>query len=329
MGLFESVVGAPRTKPRRRGLTMVLDRLAVDPGPSVEALAPYIDVVKIGWGIPALLDDPALTRRVRFFRDHDIHVSNGGTLLELAVSKGRHRRALEAFVRAGFDTVELSEGVIDIPARLQREVVEWARSKELRLHWEVGRKSVHHQLSLEETIVRAQHALGFRPETLIIEGRESGKGVEIYDESGAIKWDWVDRLRAAVPPDLLMFETPLEIQQTEMVLRLGPEVNLGNIAFTSVAALETQREGLRGDTFGVVSPLPRTVVSPAGKFVYHILRSQGVLDQGQIMELTGLNRRTVQHALDALVSARAVRVGKDSRDLRRRLYECVPGIATG
>ncbi len=326
MGFLETVISAPRSKPRRRGLTMVLDRLAADPRPIVEALAPYIDVVKIGWGIPVLLEDAVLARRVSLYRDHDVHVSNGGTLLELAVAKGRHRKALEGFVRAGFDTVELSEGVIDIPARVQREIVEFVRSKGLRLHWEVGRKSVHPQLSLEETIVRAQRALEFRPETVIIEGRESGKGVEIYDDAGAIKWDWVDRLRAAVPPDPLMFETPLEIQQTEMVLRLGPDVNLGNIAFSSVAALETQREGLRGDTFGVVAPLPQTVVSPAGKFVYHILRTQGVLDQGRIMELTGLNRRTVQYALDALVSARAVRVGKDSRDLRRRLYECVPNV---
>ena len=323
MRFLEPTIATPRSKPRKRGLTMVLDRLAGDAEPILGALAPYIDVVKIGWGIPLLLDDAVLARRIRLLREHDIRVSNGGTMLELSVSKGKHRRALEGFVRAGFDTIELSEGVIDIPARVQKEIAEFVHEKSLRFHWEVGRKSVHHQLSLEETIARAERALDFHPDLVIIEGRESGRGVEIYDDAGAIKWDWVDRLRTAIPPDLLMFETPLEIQQTEMVLRLGPDVNLGNIAFSSVAALETQREGLRGDTFGVVPPLPKSVVSPAGKFVYHILRTQGVLDQHRIMELTGLNRRTVQYALDALVRTKTVRVGKDSRDLRRRLYECV------
>ncbi len=306
---------------------MVLDRFASGIDPLLDDLAPYIDVVKLGWGLPFLLDERAVERRVRAIRERDIHVSNGGTLLELAVSKGRQRRALEALVRAGFDTVELSEGVIDVPHRVQREIVEFARSRGLRLHWEVGRKSVHHQLSLEETVQRAQHALDFRPDLVIIEGRESGKAVEIFDANGGIKWDWVDHLRGALPAERLMFETPLELQQIEMVLRLGPDVNLGNVALSSVAALESQRDGLRGDTFGVLPPLPKSAVSPAGKFVYHILRAQGVLDQGRIMELTGLNRRTVQNALDSLEDARIIRVGKDARDLRRRLYECVPSLS--
>lgn len=302
---------------------MVLDRLAGELDPTQGALAEYIDVVKIGWGLPLLLDEEFLRRRVRSIREHGILVSNGGTLLELAASKGRQRRALESLVRAGFDTIEVSEGVIDLPARVRREIAEFVHAHGLRLHWEVGRKSVHNQLSLEESVNRAQQALDFRPDTIIIEGRESGKGVEIFDATGAIKWDWVDRLRSAVPPELLMFEAPLELQQTEMVLRLGPDVNLGNVALSSVAALETQRDGLRGDTFGVVPPLSKNAISPAGKFVYHVLRTQGVIDQGRIAELTGLNRRTVQTALDALVAAHVVRVGKDSHDLRRRLYECV------
>ncbi len=321
---LEGMVTTARSKPRERGLTSVLDRLGQETDRSLDLLAPYIDIWKFGWGLPLLLDTRALERRVRAIRAHEIHVSNGGTLLEIAISKGRHRKALESLQKTGFDTVELSEGVLDVPTRIQREVTEFAHSRGLRLHWEVGRKSVHHQLSLEETIARAERALDSKPDIVIIEGRESGKGVEIYDANGAIKWDWVDRIRASVPDDRLMFETPLEIQQTEMVLRLGPDVNLGNVAIGSVAALETQREGLRGDTFGVIPPLAKTDASPAGKFVHHVLRTHGILDQGRIMELTGLNRRTVQNALDRLVGAHLVRTGKDSRDLRRRVYECLP-----
>jgi phosphosulfolactate synthase len=303
---------------------MVLDRVATPAGPMLELLAPYIDVVKVGWGIPLLLEQSALRRRIHQYRRHGVSVSNGGTMLELAVSRGRHLRALEEFVRVGFDTIEVSEGVIDIPTKIQREIVEFVHAHELRLHWEVGRKTSHNQLSLEESVLRVRQAIDFHPRTIIIEGRESGKGVEIFDETGAIKWDWVDRFRAEVRPALLMFETPLEIQQTEMVLRLGSDVNLGNIAMGSVAALESQRQGYRGDTFGVVSHLPEARLSPAAKFVFHILRTHGVLDQSKIMAHTGLNRRTVQYALDGLVKAGLVRGGLDSRDLRRRVYSCAP-----
>ncbi len=318
----EPLLGAGRPKPRTDGLTMVLDRWANDPGELSGPLAEYVDVVKIGWGIPALVDEAAVRARVARYRASGISVSHGGTLLEMAVAKGRTIELLERIVRAGFDTLELSEGVIDIPRRVQREIVEFARSHELRLHWEVGRKSSHNQLSLEETVERFSVAQEWSPDLLIVEGRESGRSVEIYDDAGAIKWDWVDRLIAEAPPLKLMFEAPHEIQQTEMILRLGPRVNLGNVAMTSVAALETQRQGLRGDTFGVAPPLPDARLSPAARFLYHMLRTYGPMDQGKLLSVTGLKRRTVQYALRSLVRGQFLRNQPDPHDYRRRIYAC-------
>lgn len=318
----EPIFGAGRSKPRTDGLTMVLDRWAVDPGELAGPLAEYVDVVKIGWGIPALVGEKAVRERVARYRTSRISVSNGGTLLEMAIAKGRHAELLDRLLRAGFDTLEFSEGVIDVPRRIQKEIVEFARSHELRLHWEVGRKSSHNQLSLEETVARFRVAQEWRPDLLIVEGRESGRSVEIYDDSGAIKWDWVDRLVAEAPPIPLMFEAPNEIQQTEMILRLGPRVNLGNVALASVAALETQRQGLRGDTFGVAPPLPETRLSPAARFIYHMVRTSGPMDQGKLMAATGLKRRTVQLALRTLVRGQYLRALPDPHDYRRRSYSC-------
>ena len=318
----EPLLGPGRPKPRTDGFTMVLDRWAQDPGELTGPLAEYVDVVKIGWGIPALVGETAVRERIARYRAAGISVSHGGTLLEMAVAKGRHPELLDRLVRAGFDTVELSEGVIDIPRRTQREIVEFARSHSLRLHWEVGRKSSHNQLSLEETVERIRGAQEWRPDLLIVEGRESGRSVEIYDDAGAIKWDWVDRLVAETPPIPLMFEAPHEIQQTEMILRLGPRVNLGNVAMTSVAALETQRQGLRGDTFGVAPPLPDTRLPPAARFIYHMLRTSGPMDQGKLLSVTGLKRRTVQYALRTLVRGQFLRTLPDPHDYRRRVYSC-------
>ena len=320
MQFLERVVEPARRKPRTVGLTMVLDRLAVEPDLLAGDLAEYVDVVKIGWGIPLLLAEPALRRRVARYRDAGIHVSNGGTLLEIAVAKGRHREALQGLRAQGFDTVELSEGVIDLPRRVQEDVVEFARSHGLRLHWEIGRKSPHNQLGLEESVDRLEVARRYRPDLVIIEGRESGKGVEIYDEAGAIKWDWVERFCSVAPPLPLMFEAPLELQQTELVIRLGADVNLGNVAMTSVAALESQRQGWRGDTFGVPSIVGDVELSPAARFVYYVLRTHGALDQGKIVQLTGLRRRTVQYALRGLTQRQLVRETPDPHDFRRRQY---------
>ncbi|MCF8012187.1 MAG: phosphosulfolactate synthase, partial [Clostridiales bacterium] len=46
----------------------------------------------------------------------------------------------------------------------------------------------------------------------------------------------------------IIWETPLKEQQQEMILRLGSNVNLGNIPPHEIIALEALRVGLRADT---------------------------------------------------------------------------------
>jgi phosphosulfolactate synthase len=55
---------------------------------------------------------------------------------------------------------------------------------------------------------------------------------------------------AGLPHDRLAFEAPRKDQQAWFLRRLGPEVNLSNIAWSDVISLETLRRGLRSDTAG-------------------------------------------------------------------------------
>ena len=84
---------------------------------------------------------------------------------------------------------------------------------------------------------------------VIMEAREAGKGVGIYDASGLPKEAEIEAFLAGVrDPDRILWEAPLGPQQRYLVLRFGPNVNLGNIAPEDVLALEALRCGLRGDT---------------------------------------------------------------------------------
>jgi phosphosulfolactate synthase len=56
----------------------------------------------------------------------------------------------------------------------------------------------------------------------------------------------------AIGLDNIIFEAPEKGQQTELILKLGNTVNLGNIRPDDVIPLETLRRGLRGDTLGKV-----------------------------------------------------------------------------
>ncbi|MEM3852230.1 MAG: phosphosulfolactate synthase [Methanomassiliicoccales archaeon] len=311
--------------PQERGVTMVLDRLSYSDGALPALFSGFADVIKIGWGLPLLMDEKELKQRVACYRDAGLHVSNGGTLLESAYLKGSHARAVRRLAQAGFDTLEISEGTVEIARSAIREMADLARKEGMRLHFEVGRKNPRNQLSLDETISRLEAALDLEPDMLIVEGRETGRGVEIYDENGEIKWDWVEEILRSIPADKLMFEAPLEKQQTELVLRIGNGVNLGNVAFASIASLATQRYGLRGDTLGALTHPSRLSGPPSARFIHYVLMNHGPMDQSAIMKTTGLDRRTVQSALSKLLSEGFVVERQDVRDLRRRVYALAPG----
>ena len=50
----------------------------------------------------------------------------------------------------------------------------------------------------------------------------------------------------------LIWEAPQKNQQAYLILKFGPNVNLGNISPEEITSLETMRRGLRGDTLGKV-----------------------------------------------------------------------------
>jgi len=317
---LQNIIDASRPKPHKEGQTMVLDRVSIFPGTSVEAVAQYIDIAKIGWGIPFIMESSAVREWVDCWKSMGVSVSNGGTLLEYCITKGKQDKCIRTLAGEGFGTLEISEGLIEISRAEKKAMIELARSLGMRIHLEVGKKDSRNQLSLNSTIDRLHAALDMDIDMAIVEGRESGKGVAIYDESGNIKWDWVDAIMSEFGLKKIMFEAPLEVQQTSLIIRLGKDVNLGNIAVSSVAALETQRQSLRGDTFGIHPVQPDIKGGPSHRFVYFIISSHGTVDQERIMKLTGLNRRTTQNSLASLIRQGLIRETRDMTDLRRKLY---------
>lgn len=321
MGLFMEGLTSEKPERHRSVQTMVLEKFSGNSFQTLSMFRNYVDVLKIGWGIPLMMDDSDLERVVSSYNGLGISVSNGGTLLEIADEKDRALDAVRRLKNAGFTTIEVSEGVRDLRESMKKQIADMVKSEGMRLHFEVGRKNPKRQLSLDETVDRINRAMDYDPDAIIIEGRESGVDVEIYDERGEIRWDWVERIMKSEGRDRIMFEAPLERQQTALILHLGSDVMLGNVSPWSVVALESQRLGLRGDTFGMVRPRSsRFEGSPAMRFVVHVLENGGPMDQSALIAITGMNRRTVQMALQALIENGIVSFEPDIRDLRRKVY---------
>lgn len=317
--LCEEISGINYERVKASGMSMVIDRFVSDLY-VLDMFAPFVTYVKLGWGIPFLLNDIKVRERIGSIRKRGIGVSNGGTFLENFIIRGKLQQGLSIIRSLGLNYIELSEGIMDISKRDKQIVSDFAYSNNINLIMEVGKKNRNDQLSLSETIEKIKEDMDFNPMMVIVEGRESGRDVEIYDHEGNIKWDWVEKILENIPLEMVMFEAPMEFQQTELIIRLGNQVNLGNISFSSIPAMASQRFGVRGDNFGVEYHSEEFQGSPATRFVYHVIKNSVNSDQAKIMKITGMSRRTVQNSIFELLKAGMISEYPDTRDMRRKIY---------
>jgi phosphosulfolactate synthase len=89
----------------------------------------------------------------------------------------------------------------------------------------------------------------------VVEGRESGRAVGIYDAHGQVIDDAVAAIcrTMGTAADRLVWEAPLKGQQTYLIRRFGTNVGLGNIRPDQVLAVESLRCRLRFETLRSVT----------------------------------------------------------------------------
>ncbi len=250
-GTCDLPVAGRSAKPRTDGLTMVIDKGmgASATQDLLELAGPYIDLLKLAFGTTAFYSKAALERKLRLAADAGVLVYPGGTFLEVAVAQDRGTAFLERAASLGFRVIEISDGTIQMPAHTRYSLMERAVKLNLRVLSEVGKKHPDDRLSSDTLHRQIAQDLDHGAWRVIVEGRESGKGVGMYRDDGSIDASEMEEIAACVPdPAQLIWEAPLKPQQQELILHFGCNVNLGNIPATEALALEALRVGLRGDT---------------------------------------------------------------------------------
>lgn len=241
------------SKPRQTGYTMVLDkRLGLsETRDLLELASAYIDSIKLTFGTSALYPKAVLREKIKLIRSYGVDVYPGGTLFEIALWQDRLEPFFQCAAELGFTGIEISDGTLTISPKDRRRAIQRAKAHGFKVVTEVGKK-----IGPPLPVLRMQQMIADDLEAgadkVIIEGRESGKGVGIFDENGNIKTAEMEALVHDLPDfeRVLVWEAPRKNQQVSLIKRFGPNVNLGNIAPEEVLALAALRCGLRGDTFG-------------------------------------------------------------------------------
>lgn len=251
---FEFLSKKREEKPRKCGMTMVLDKgLGLETAESLMDISgEYVDYLKFGWGTSIVHEQSIIKAKVEMYKNHEITPYTGGTLFELAYMKQKIDEFFSEAKNLGFEAVEISDGSTDITHDEKLECIRKAKSEGFEVLSEVGKKdpALDRELTLDERISAMQDELDAGSSLVIVEAREGGKNIGIFDKSGNAKEDEIDVILDKIEPNKILWEAPNKDQQVFFILKLGNEVNLGNVSTDDITSLETLRQGLRGDTLG-------------------------------------------------------------------------------
>lgn len=238
-------------KPRTSGLTMVIDKgIGLHHLEDlIQTAGQYIDIIKLTFGTSAFYDEDLLKKKNEMITSSGIDVMPGGTFLEVAFWQDSLDEYLEKAKSLGFSAIEISDGTIEINLKSRKRIIEKTLEKNFKVITEVGKKDPKDVLPISQVHRIISQDLANKAFKVIVEAREAGKGVGIFDQEGKIKDEEIDNILGGVEDvDMLIWEAPLKNQQQALILRFGVNVNLGNIPPDEVLALEALREGVRGDT---------------------------------------------------------------------------------
>ncbi len=251
--MFELSHVVREAKPRSVGLTMIIERGLGLPEfrGLMEVASEYIDLCKFGWCTWLLIPENVVREKIKICEEFDVKVMPGGSSIEAAFAKGKVKGFLSFLRKLGFSSLEISSGIVNMSHEEKLELIGLAKDFNFSpIISEVGRKRPDEDasLSLHERVEQMKHELSAGADYVVVEARESGKGIGPYDEKGAVKSSFVEFIVKEVTIEKIIWEAPLKSQQVWLIKHFGPNVNLGNIQPFDVIPLETLRLGLRGDT---------------------------------------------------------------------------------
>lgn len=237
-------------KPRTKGITMVMDKgLGVNAFEDLLSLAAeHIDFIKLGFGTLALTPAHIAKQKIVLAKKYDVRLYPGGTFFETAYLEKKTDMYLNGLKRLGFEWLEISSGVVDYQDSERSFLIQSAIKQKFHVITEIGKKQAGSTTELSSLVKQFSADISAGASYVIIEGRETGQNIGIYNQQGEVDTSYVKQVLQMIDNNKCIWETPQKGQQVKLMELAGCNVNLGNIAPFDVLSVEALRQGLRADT---------------------------------------------------------------------------------
>jgi phosphosulfolactate synthase len=176
----------------------------------------------------------------------------GGGPFEIAVALGKLDQYLALCADMGVARIEAGQGFTDMPLA-PCNVARHAEAYGLELQFELGKKhtGAFRDDTVGELIEQGKAWLDAGAVHLVVEARESGAGVGVFDQNGQLNREAADRFVHAFGLEQLVFEAPNKPSQFALIRHFGDQVALANVRLEELLRVEIYRRGLHSDAFDV------------------------------------------------------------------------------
>src|SRR5271157_3717238 len=184
-----------------------------DPGYDLATFASHLEqshhlisILKISMACWMIADEDVSRRKIELAKKYRVPTTTGGGPFEVAYVQGKLQQYLDLVVDFGFTRIECGEGFTDINLNAQ-EIVKMANDRGLEVQFELGKK---HTGAFTQDIVEALINQGKRwlqagAVQLVVEARESAKGVGLFDDAGDLNVGFADHFAKAFGHGVVMF----------------------------------------------------------------------------------------------------------------------------
>lgn len=217
-----------------------------------------MSILKLSMACWMIANESVIRHKIASAKAHEVPTVTGGGPFEIAVAQGRLPAYLDLCADFGVTRIECGNGFTDMPLPASA-VVAMARQRGLEVQFELGKKhgGAFGSRIIGELIDQGRQWLDAGASELIVEARESARGVGLFDLAGDLNRSFADRFAEAFGLGVVTFEAPNKPSQFALLDHFGSRVRLSNVRLEELLRVEIYRRGLHSDAFGKDNLRPR------------------------------------------------------------------------
>ena len=208
-------------------------------------------ILKVSMACWMIAREDCTRKKIATARRHGVPVVMGGGPFEIAAAQSELPAYLDLCASVGATRIECGEGFTHLSQK-PGPIVKMASERGLEVQFEIGKK---HEGMFQREMMGVLVSQGLQwldagAVQLVIEARESGKSIGLFDEGGSLDTACADQFVEAFGLATVMFEAPNKTTQFALLDHFGPYVHLSNVRLEEVLRVEIYRRGLHSDAFG-------------------------------------------------------------------------------